>query len=98
MGSFELFVDLLYVGIIAVVGDAAAEDATGLGLLRFAVTFVLGWKMWSDLTLIVSWFETNGICPFQSKPIRFNCKQRFTNQRVFVLVMRIMSQIRASIL
>ncbi len=64
MASFEPFVDLLYVGIIAVVGDAAAEDATGFGLLRFSVTFILGWKMWSDLTLVVSWFETNGMLPF----------------------------------
>jgi len=64
VASFELFVDLLYVGIIAVVGDAAAEDATGFGLLRFSVTFILGWKMWSDLTLVVSWFETNGMLPF----------------------------------
>lgn len=61
VASFELFVDLLYVGIIAVVGDAAAEDATGFGLMRFSVTFILGWKIWSDLTLIVSWFETNDI-------------------------------------
>ncbi len=61
VASFELFVDLLYVGIIAVVGDAAAEDPTGFGLMRFSVTFILGWKMWSDLTLIVSWFETNDI-------------------------------------
>ena len=59
--SFELFVDLLYVGIIAIVGDAAAEDTTGYGLLRFSVTFILGWKMWADLTLIVSWFETDDI-------------------------------------
>lgn len=64
MASFEPFVDLLYVGIIAVVGDAAAEDATGFGLLRFSVTFILGWKMWSDLTLVMSWFETNDMLPF----------------------------------
>ena len=56
VASFELFVDLIYVGIIAVIGDRAAEDATGYGLLRFAVTFILGWKMWNDLTLIISWF------------------------------------------
>ena len=48
--------DLLYVGIIAVIGDNAAGDPTGFGLLRFAVTFILGWKMWSDLTLAISWF------------------------------------------
>ena len=56
VASFELFVDLLYVGIIAVIGDTAAEEATAYGLLRFAVTFILGWKMWSDLTLVISWF------------------------------------------
>lgn len=56
MASFELFIDLLYVGIIAVIGDNAAEDPTGFGFLRFAITFILGWKMWSDLTLIISWF------------------------------------------
>lgn len=61
VASFELFVDLLYVGIIAVVGDNAAQDATGFGLLRFAVTFILGFKMWSDLTLLVSWFETDDV-------------------------------------
>lgn len=56
MASFELFIDLLYVGIIAVIGDRAAEDPTGVGFLRFAITFILGWKMWSDLTIIISWF------------------------------------------
>ena len=56
MASFELFIDLLYVGIIAVIGDRAAEDPTGVGLLKFAITFILGWKMWSDLTIIISWF------------------------------------------
>jgi len=33
--SFELFVDLLYVGIIAINGDAAAERPTGFSLLKF---------------------------------------------------------------
>lgn len=33
--SFELFVDLLYVGIIAINGDAAAESPTGEALLKF---------------------------------------------------------------
>ncbi len=56
VASFELFVDLLYVGIIAIVGDNASANPNDFGLLRFAITFILGWKMWSDLTLIVSWF------------------------------------------
>lgn len=61
MASFELFVDLLYVGILAVIGDSAAEHPDGFGLMKFSVTFILGWKMWSDLTLIVSWIEANDI-------------------------------------
>lgn len=59
--SFELFFDLLYVGIIAVNGDHAAESATGFELLRFLVTFCLSWKIWSDVTQLVSWFATNDV-------------------------------------
>ncbi len=71
VASFELFVDLLYVGIIAVIGDAAAEDPTGYGLLRFSVTFILGWKMWSDLTLVISWFGGH-ILPCASESMLMN--------------------------
>ena len=60
VASFELFVDLLYVGIIAIIGDTAAENATGFSLLKFTITMSLAFKMWSDLTLLVSWF---GIVP-----------------------------------
>ncbi|KAI9699276.1 MAG: hypothetical protein M1836_002886 [Candelina mexicana] len=58
VASFELFVDLLYVGIIAINGDNAVEFADGKSLLRFCITFILSWKLWSDLTMIISWFET----------------------------------------
>ena len=67
--SFELFVDLLYVGIIAINGDAASEDPTGSALLRFIITFTLSWKIWNDNTLIVSWFETDDL--FQRLSIVF---------------------------
>lgn len=50
---------LLYVGIIAISGDRAVEDPTGSALLHFCITFILSWKLWSDLTLIISWFETS---------------------------------------
>jgi hypothetical protein len=39
-------------------GDTASEHATGGSLLRFAISFILSWKIWGDLTLIISWFET----------------------------------------
>ena len=59
--SFELFIDLLYVGIIAIMGDRAAETPSGEALLQFCVTFLLSWKLWSDITLVVSWIETDDI-------------------------------------
>jgi hypothetical protein len=59
--SFELFVDLLYVGIIAIQGDHASEHPSALTLLHFVITFSLSWKIWNDLSLIVSWFETDDI-------------------------------------
>lgn len=39
VASFELFIDLLFVGIIAVVGDKAAEVPTGEAFLRFCVSW-----------------------------------------------------------
>ena len=67
--SFELFADLLYVGIIAINGDAAAEHPTGQALLQFIVTFTLSWKIWNDMALIISWFETDDI--FQRVSVLF---------------------------
>ncbi|KAF1982184.1 hypothetical protein K402DRAFT_363361 [Aulographum hederae CBS 113979] len=61
MASYELFVDLFYVGIIAVAGDQAAEEHTGEALLRFVIVFTLGWKFWSDVSVYVSWFDADDI-------------------------------------
>ncbi|KAK5163100.1 uncharacterized protein LTR77_010884 [Saxophila tyrrhenica] len=59
--SFELFLDLLYVGIIAIQGDLASEHPTASSLLHFIITFTLSWKIWNDMSLIISWFETDDI-------------------------------------
>jgi low temperature requirement protein LtrA len=67
--SFELFVDLLYVGIIAINGDAASEHPDGFALLKFVITFTLSWKIWNDMAMIISWFETDDI--FQRVSILF---------------------------
>ncbi|CAK7198978.1 hypothetical protein SEUCBS139899_001646 [Sporothrix eucalyptigena] len=71
--SFELFFDLLYVGIIAVNGDHAAESADGFELLRFLVTFCLSWKIWSDVTQLVSWFSTNDVVQRVEILFLFSC-------------------------
>ncbi|KAI4103023.1 MAG: hypothetical protein LQ339_004386 [Xanthoria mediterranea] len=57
VASFELFVDLLYIGIIAIIGDQAVEHPTGYGLLQFTIVFSIGWKIWSDLQIITSWLD-----------------------------------------
>lgn len=38
-----------------------SEVPTGAELLRFAVTFIMSWKIWTDITMAVSWFETDDI-------------------------------------
>ena len=55
-GPYELFVDLVYVGVIAIAGDGATEDANGHSLLRFSITFLMGWKFWSEIGLYMAWF------------------------------------------
>jgi low temperature requirement protein LtrA len=61
VASYELFVDLFYVGILAISGDGAAEEASGRALLRFAITFILAWKLWSDVGTFVAWISADDI-------------------------------------
>jgi hypothetical protein len=58
VGPFELFVDLLYVGIISIIGERASGVPTGEHLHRFIILFILTWKIWNDLMLLISWFQT----------------------------------------
>ena len=61
VASYELFLDLVYVGIIAISGDSAAEEANGAALLRFCISFTMGWKIWIDATQLLNWFEQDDI-------------------------------------
>lgn len=38
-----------------------SEQPNGAELLRFAVTFIMSWKIWTDITMAVSWFETDDV-------------------------------------
>jgi hypothetical protein len=49
------------VGIIHYNGEHVASDLSGKEVLRFFVTFVMSWKIWSDVQQSVSWFETNDV-------------------------------------
>ncbi|KAL8397800.1 hypothetical protein RB594_004488 [Gaeumannomyces avenae] len=59
--SFELFLDLVYVGILHVNGEHLSESPDGAELLRFVVTFCMGWKIWADVAQIVSWFDIDDV-------------------------------------
>jgi low temperature requirement protein LtrA len=78
VASYELFVDLFYVGIIAITGDTAAEHPTGESLLRFAITFTMGWKFWSDISVLISWFDSDDILRRFSVLFILTCLLGFT--------------------
>lgn len=61
VASFELFVDLLYVGVIAAIGDTASEDATSQALLHYIITYIMSCRMWADLTNMTNWFEMGDV-------------------------------------
>jgi low temperature requirement protein LtrA len=58
---FELFVDLLYVGVIATIGDTASESTTSAALLHYLITYTMSARMWADVTNMMNWFETGDV-------------------------------------
>jgi low temperature requirement protein LtrA len=57
--SPPVFVDLVYVGVIDIVGEKAAEHPDGLSLLQFVIVFCIAWKIWADLTMWINYFEVD---------------------------------------
>lgn len=48
-------------GIIHDNGVRMTATPTGRSLLRFAITFLMSWKIWTDVTQSLSWFEADDI-------------------------------------
>jgi low temperature requirement protein LtrA len=82
VASYELFIDLFYVGIIAVTGDTAAEHPDGQSLLRFVITFIMGWKFWTDISLLISWFDSDDVLRRCSVLFILTCLLGFTTNMV----------------
>ena len=82
VASYELFIDLFYVGIIAITGDSAAEHPTAQSLLRFAITFIMGWKFWTDIGVLVSWFDSDDVIRRVSVLFLLTCLLGFTTNMV----------------
>jgi len=78
VASFELFIDLLYVGIIGIIGDTASEDATASSLLHFTITYLMSWRMWTDIATLTNWFETGDIVQRLSILLYLTCLLGFT--------------------
>lgn len=60
-GQFELFIDLLYVGIVANLAATATEEHSGLSLLRYVLTFLPAWQVWSDLRDFMNYYYNNDL-------------------------------------
>uniref|UniRef100_A0A060T932 ARAD1D15620p n=1 Tax=Blastobotrys adeninivorans TaxID=409370 RepID=A0A060T932_BLAAD len=60
-GQFELFIDLLYVGIVANLAATATEEHNGLSLLRYVLTFLPAWQVWSDLRDFMNYYYNNDL-------------------------------------
>lgn len=78
VASYELFIDLFYVGIIAITGDNAAEHPDGASLLDFSITFIMGWKFWTDISVLISWFDSDDILRRISVLFILTCLLGFT--------------------
>lgn len=61
VGSFELFTDLIYVGVIDYVGEVAVVNASAESFLHFIILFSLAYKIWTDLTVAINWFEVDDV-------------------------------------
>lgn len=59
--QFELFFDLVMVGIIHKLADAAAEAATGLNVAKFILCFYPAWSIWTDVRSYINVSGTDDV-------------------------------------
>ncbi|KAK0562904.1 hypothetical protein OC861_005080 [Tilletia horrida] len=52
----ELFFDLTFVGIIAVLAEEAIHDSTGASLVRYLITYMGAWSIWSYMREVFNAF------------------------------------------
>jgi hypothetical protein len=56
---FELFFDLLFVGLVHQIAEAAAEEPTGIGFAKYVLTFCPAYSIWADVRDISNQFGAN---------------------------------------
>ncbi|KAM3427316.1 hypothetical protein NHJ13734_009025 [Beauveria thailandica] len=70
------------VGIIHSNGEHMSEESTGYELLRFSVTFIMSWKIWTDITMTVSWFQTDDVLTRMGVLFEIACLLAFTTNMI----------------
>ena len=78
VAAFELFIDLLYVGVIGAIGDTAIQNTTAVSLLHYVITYLMSWRMWADITMLVNMFETEDVVQRLSILLFLLCLVGFT--------------------
>ncbi|KAM3560029.1 hypothetical protein MY1884_003141 [Beauveria asiatica] len=70
------------VGIIHSNGEHMAEEPTGHELLRFAITFIMSWKIWTKVTFTLSWFESDDVLTKLKVLFNLACLLGFTTNMI----------------
>ncbi|KAK9489784.1 bacterial low temperature requirement A protein-domain-containing protein [Lipomyces doorenjongii] len=60
-GRFELFLDLLYVAILANFAENLADDVSGVNLVKYILILTPTWHVWSDLRELMNSFYTDDL-------------------------------------
>ncbi|KAK9452012.1 bacterial low temperature requirement A protein-domain-containing protein [Limtongia smithiae] len=60
-GRFELFLDLLFVAILANFAEDLAEDVRGANLVKYILIFAPTWHIWSDLRELMNSFYNDDL-------------------------------------
>ncbi|KAJ7704288.1 hypothetical protein B0H17DRAFT_1039152 [Mycena rosella] len=58
---FELFFDLLFVGMVHQISEAAAEEPTGTGFARYFLTFAPAFSIWGDVRDIANQYANDDV-------------------------------------
>ncbi|ANB13546.1 Uncharacterized protein RA0937 [Sugiyamaella lignohabitans] len=60
-GRFEIFLDLLFVGMVANLAHIVTEDPTGLNLLKYLLVGIPAWQMWGDMRDFMNYYYNDDL-------------------------------------
>ncbi|GMM33630.1 hypothetical protein DASC09_009550 [Saccharomycopsis crataegensis] len=60
-GKTELFLDLMYVGIVANLASDATEHASAASFLKYMLLFIPSWTVWSDIKDFVNYYYSEDL-------------------------------------